>query len=286
MYLTLEPISSEAVYSGAVAAQIVDMDLKIQLAVDETVRLLCAAVTTASVGSGLVFTSAVSTPSYSRILCSTIVRCYGLAAAKNHSREEEIDHLMHKVVWSNLAPFMAQTVTQTVLIWSGVAALTLFTYFGGIPLAASAPLLEAPAAARMIVKCACDLVIIIDRSFQFGGKQMTGAQIQRASMEYLQPPPGPGEFRSRRRQVHQEINDLIPTLSSLSIKIHKKSFLSKLGDGIREIIAAHCIRPDESPLGAEELTPDSSHDSGEQVERLCDIPEDQEDLIELFPKDA
>jgi hypothetical protein len=108
------------------------------------------------------------------------VRCFGFVEVKT----EDVDSIMSKVVWWNLAKFMAHTVSQSTLVWGGVVALTLFTVVGGIPLALGAPLMEMVPAARMIVKCACDLILILERAHTLAGKLATKDHIKQATMEY------------------------------------------------------------------------------------------------------
>lgn len=68
---------------------------------------------------------------------------------------------------------MAQSVSQSLAVWGGVVVLTLLTGFGGIPVAVCAPLMEMQPAARMILKCACDLILILERAHTVAGQLAT-----------------------------------------------------------------------------------------------------------------
>jgi hypothetical protein len=229
--LTLNLTIDEDARISCVAAQVIDVEQKIKLAVTECVRLLRHAEWTSMATSPLVFASTVSTPTISRLLCNNIMRCFGFIDIM----AEDVDGIMSKVVWWNLAKFMAQSVSQSILIWGGVATLTLFTLIGGIPLAIGAPLLEVLPAARMIIKCACDLIIILDRAFSNGGKTATKEEINHASKEYtskISIDTGSAGC-SRKSKVHQEVEELIPIMSW---KFYKPMQISKLQSGVGEII--------------------------------------------------
>ncbi|KAM0330521.1 hypothetical protein ACHAQA_003468 [Verticillium albo-atrum] len=283
--LTLEPLNTESLRSGMVAAQVVDLDLKIKLAIDETVRLLRTAVTASNMGALLVVVNVISAPTYSRLLCNAIVRSFGLTrtAAGGSTREEEVDNIMSTVVWRNLSSFMARS---------------FFTAIGDVSLLIAAPIFEAPVTARMVVKCACDLIIIMDRAFQVGGKFVTRQQIRQASREYVQPltkdelrgihdeisAQAGSAGHSRRQLVHQRVNVLIPVLSTLAVKIYKKEQIQSLHQGIQEIIATyrmqptgHYTEPDESVASSDTL----SVGSGSLGETMEVASEDEEDLKEM-----
>ncbi|KAM0276886.1 hypothetical protein ACHAQH_006304 [Verticillium albo-atrum] len=283
MHLTLEPLSSESLRSGMVAAQVVDTDLKIALAVDETTRLLRTAVTASNLGALLVVVNRISAPTYSRLLCNAIVRSFGLTRTTTggFTREEDVDHIMSTVVWRNLSSFMARS---------------FFVAIGDLSLLVAAPMFEAPVTARMVIKCACDLIIIMDRAFHVGGKFVTGQQIRQASHEYVQPlkEDALSSLRnstsikagsSRRKLVHRRVNALIPVLSALAVKIYRKHQVEELHQGIQEIIADyrmqsatdHYQESDESVASSDTL----SVGAGSMHDMLEAASEDEEDLKEF-----
>ncbi|KAG7108324.1 hypothetical protein HYQ45_018118 [Verticillium longisporum] len=283
MHLTLEPLNSESLRSGMVAAQVVDLDLKIALAVEETVRLLRTAVTASNLGALLVVVNRISAPTYSRLLCNAIVRSFGLTRTTTSglTREEEVDNIMSTVVWRNLSSFMARS---------------FFVAIGDVSLLVAAPLFEAPVTARMVVKCACDLIIIMDRAFHTGGKFVTRQQIRQASREYVQP-LAESELRglrdrtgvkpgsSRRRLVHKRVNALIPVISALAVKIYRKRQIESLQRGIREIIEDYRIQSatDHYPASDESVASSDtlSVGTGSLDETMDVASEDDEDLKAL-----
>ena len=103
--------------------------------------------------------------------------------------------------------FIAQISVYTVGT-AGMAVLTLGV--GGVV----GCLLAAPPTARVILKCACDLILILERAFRYEGKYVTGRQIEDAAKEYVKVAAMVGFKRHQTRQaiVHEEVDKLIPLL--------------------------------------------------------------------------
>ncbi|KAG7038260.1 peptidoglycan binding domain protein [Colletotrichum scovillei] len=235
--MTMASFNDIVVSEAMCAAQVQDIEAKIEQAIEKTLKLLRTAVTAASfLGVGTI----VATPTVSRCLCQEIAHgCFGIPEA----RVADIDTILGNVVWKNLLPFMTQEVAQTTVLWGGCACLTLFTVIGGLPLAIGAPLLQAPPAARMLIKCACDLILILDQAFRDGGKGMSRDKIKLVTSMYMKSTvkvlKNEEEIeRPRRKAVHREVNDLIPLVSALAIDVHKnrKEHLSKYRSRIKGII--------------------------------------------------
>ena len=234
-------VLDEGARINCVAAQVADVESKIDLAMTESVRLLRTAGWTSMADAPVVFASTIATPTISRVLCNNVLRCFGFPNVKS----EDVDDIMSKVVWWNLAKFMAHNLSQTLAVWGGVAALTLTTGVGGIALAVAAPLLEVIPAARMIIKCACDLIIILDRAFSAGGKTVTIEHIRQASKEYTTRfVDATGESStSRRKKVHKAIEELIPLIT---LKFYKGLQIATVQAGMREIIKGNRFAPGDS----------------------------------------
>jgi hypothetical protein len=101
--------------------------------------------------------------------------------------------------------------------------------------------------ARLVIKCACDLVIILDRAFQIGGKHATRLHIRQASFEYIQPieyatDGVSSQSQSRKHLVHQQVNELIPAFSVLAIKIYRRKQIDTIREGISRIVAEHRMK--------------------------------------------
>jgi hypothetical protein len=111
---------------------------------------------------------------------------------------------MTKIIFGNLVSFIAQSIGQDVL---NLAALftSLLTPVG-IP-----PLLKIWPAARMMVKCGTDLIIVLDGTFTSYGINASSRQLKQVLSEYLYKKDSEvGSKESRREKVHKEIGMKFP----------------------------------------------------------------------------
>ena len=232
---TLETIDDENVRLFCVAAQVVDVDQKIDSAVAESIR---HAVNTAM--TPLPFSA---TPTVSRLLCDRVLQCFGFPKVTN----SRIDDIMRKLVWGSLKQFM---VTTTIYFFgvTGVAAGIAVATFGiGAVFGVVGCLLAAPPTARMIVRCACDLILILERAFSYGGKYVSEKEIEDAAEYYVSPSSDltNSKLNTRQKRVHGEVDKLISLLS--------KTMGNNLGTirvGMRDIIEQHRFGKHYSLVGA------------------------------------
>jgi len=230
---TIEGISDEGAMVNCVAAQVVDPEQKIKLAISESVRVLhqanCVCMT---VGAVVPFTSTAGAPTISRLPCDNIFRCFGFTKIAL----SDVDAIVNKILWPNVHRFLAQSISQTVTIWGAFVTVTLFSFGpGGIPLALAAPLLEVLPVARLIVKCACDLTLVLDAAFKLGGKTSSMEQIKKAALQYRtkQKMGNLDESPSIRQLVHRRVPQLIPYLP---IKFYKGLQIAAIRTGMEAII--------------------------------------------------
>lgn len=217
-------IVDPAISETMCAVQIQDFDAKIDQAIENTVRLLRIAVTNATANWEMVIASMIGTPTISRVLCNHIVfGCYGLPP----SYSLEAEAIFSKIVWSNLVPYMGHA-------WANVFSFPLSTTL----------MMDAPAAARMVIKCACDLIIILDKGFRDCGKALTMQRLGHISEHYarskIQVTNGDGRliYESRRKLVHSEVNEMFPIHAglALTVQVHTMKRISAIRDGCRNII--------------------------------------------------
>lgn len=223
-----------------IAAQVIDMETKIEQAIDESMRLLRRGVVTSTVGASIpIFVHSISTPTISRILCDNILRCFGFPKID----AANVDYIMHKIVGWNLIRFLSHQVGQSVILGFPMAGSIFASLGGSTPMIA---MLEAPAAARMIVKCACDLILILDRAFKHGGKFVMRKDITLACQEYITRPANSG--RTRRKRVHAQVMELIPIFSK---KFWGGARIAKIRGGMEDIISENRWEPEKLTTRAE-----------------------------------
>lgn len=224
---TLELITDDRVRLFCVAAQVVDVEQKIDSAITECMRLGLHAVRTAMVP--LPFSSAIGTPTVARILCEHVLQCFGFPKAL----PDEVEEIMTRVVLGHLKSFMLVTMVEFVGVGALTAGLIVGTMGAGAALALSLCILAAPPTAKMLFKCACDMILILERAFRYQGKYVSVKQIEDAAVYYTTTTTKTFAGKELRLQqlVHDEVDKLIPlTKVSAGIKF------GKLRPGLEAII--------------------------------------------------
>ncbi|KAK6081937.1 hypothetical protein SCUP515_02716 [Seiridium cupressi] len=259
---TAESIDDGLIADGMIAAQIQDLEAKIDLAIERTLRFLRRAIINSSLGTIVLLSSTIGTPTIARLLCDDIVTgCYGIP--KKMAKEAE--GLLHRIVGGNVGKFVAQSIG---------------TLFGAIPLAAGAPLLEAPAAARVVLKCACDLTLVLDRAFRMdgAGKFVSYDKLRTVALGYVTGTGTKQEGRNvppRRRLVHKAVNDLIPMVSTLAFTGRKDKNVTRYRMGLKKIIMDHRLDDNEW------TTTISDSDIEGRISNATTLSVDEEEELEL-----
>lgn len=203
---TVDLIADERVRVFCVAAQVVDVEQKIDQAITEVMRLGAHAIRTAMVplpASGLI-----GTPTVSRILCEHVMQCFGFPKAT----PEAVEEIMSQVVTKNLKSFMRVSLTQ----FASISAITLGAAIpsGGIGVIAGIAgcILSTPPTARMLLKCACDMILILERSFRYQGKYVSVKQLEDAAAYYTTAMTKKldGTPILLQQNIHQQIDNMIP----------------------------------------------------------------------------
>lgn len=224
---TLELIADERVRLFCVAAQVVNVEQKIDAAITECMRLGVHAARTAMVP--LPCSGMIGTPTVSRILCEHVLQCFGFPKAMPQTVEE----IMSRVVFGNLRQFMAVSLAQFVTTSGAAIGLAFGTAGVGLILGVAGSIMAAPPTARMLMQCACDMILILERSFRYGGKFVSTKQIEDAAKYYTTSTikTFAGNDKLLQQHVHEEVNRLIP-LKKVSVGIK----FMKLRGGFEEIV--------------------------------------------------
>jgi len=149
---TLELISDDRVRLFCVAAQVVDVEQKINSAITECMRLATHAVRTAMVP--LPFSSAVGTPTVARILCEHMLLCFGFPKVM----PDEVEAIMLKILFGHMKAFMTVTFVEFMVVSAITTGICAATMGAGGVFALSLCALAAPPTARMLFKCVSPLV--------------------------------------------------------------------------------------------------------------------------------
>ncbi|KAF2102894.1 hypothetical protein NA57DRAFT_9245, partial [Rhizodiscina lignyota] len=224
---TLDLIADERVRLFCVAAQVMDVTQKIDSAITECMRLSTHAIRTAMVP--LPFSGMIGTPTVSRIICEHVLQCFGFPKAA----PEEIEEVMSRVVMGNLKSFMKVTLAQFGAVSLAAVGTAVPTLGIGIIVGAIGCVLASPPTARMLFKCSCDMILILERSFRYQGKYVSVKQIEDAAVYYTTATTKTfsGKEVLLQQHVHDEVDRLIP-LKKLSVGFR----FARLRSGLQDII--------------------------------------------------
>lgn len=203
---TLGLIADERVRLFCVAAQVIDVDQKINSAITECMRLGTHAIRTAAVP--LPFSGIITTPTVSRLICEHVLQCFGFPKAA----PAEVEAIMTNVVMGNIRDYMTHSITQFLIVSGVTIGVGIATAGVGAIIGAASCLLGLPPAARMLLKCSCDMILILERSFRYEGRYVSVKQIEDAARYYTTTTikTFAGNEKRLQQQVHDEIDDLIP----------------------------------------------------------------------------
>ncbi|KAI0190700.1 hypothetical protein EV127DRAFT_78705 [Xylaria flabelliformis] len=224
---TLDLITDERVRVFCVAAQVVDVEQKIDQAITEVMRLGTHAIRTAMVplpASGLI-----GTPTVSRILCEHVIQCFGFPK----TTPEAVEEIMSTVVMKNLKEFMRVSLVHFASIGAVAVGAAIPSFGIGLVAGVAGCILAAPPTARMLLKCACDMILILERSFRYEGKYISVKQLEDAAAYYTTTMTQKldGTPILLQNNVHEQIDRMVPLR-----KVGVGFKFGKLRSGLQEII--------------------------------------------------
>lgn len=171
----------------------------------------------------------IGTPTVSRIICEHVLQCFGFPKAT----PEAIEEIMSRVVMGNLKAFMKVTLTQFSAVSLASVAVAIPTLGIGSIIGGVGCILATPPTARMLFKCACDMILILERSFRYQGRYVSVKQIEDAAVYYTTAMTTTlsGKEILLQQHIHDEVDRLIP-LKKVSIGFR----FGRLRSGLQEII--------------------------------------------------
>ncbi|KAF9769948.1 hypothetical protein IL306_012552 [Fusarium sp. DS 682] len=279
---TLDLIVDERVRLFCVAAQVVDVEQKINSAITECMRLGTHAIRTAAVPlpcSGLV-----GTPTVSRLICEHVLQCFGFPKAA----PAEIERIMSDIVLSNFKQYLRVSLSQFAAISAVAVGVAVPTMGIGIIVGAAGCLLGLPPTARMLLKCSCDMILILERSFRYDGKYVSIKQIEDAAKYYSKSTIKTfnGKEKRLQQQVHDEIDQLIPLK-----KVNVGFRFNKLRSSVEEIIYSNRFGnpPDYTSLRSPSSIGFDWQQAGpvelDAAPTISELPGDEVDLSRLSKSD-
>lgn len=200
-----------------VAAQVCNVDSKVEAAINEGMRLFKHGTRTSAVP--LPFASIAAQASVGYFICSRLTDAFGYAGINRDICFKAIeDSWVHNKA-SNIAQFASGVTTAVFLATGPVGWIT------DVALTA----LAVPKTARALLMCIADVILIMERAFWYEPGTITDEAIRRATIEY----------RTCAERVHQEVKESIKLFSFV------KSFQTmQIKADLGLIIERHRHRPE------------------------------------------
>ncbi len=156
---------------------------------------------------------------------------------------------MSRVVMGNLRNFMKTTLTQFGIVSAVTLGTAIPTLGVGAVVGVIGSVIASPPAARMLFKCAADMILILERSFRYQGKYVSVKEIEQAATYFTttKVTTFAGKEKLLQEHVHNEVDRLVP-LKKVSVGFK----FNKLRVGLEEIIYQNRFgKPPENADGME-----------------------------------
>lgn len=198
---TVDCIDSDEIRLSCIAAQVVDIDIKVNEALKK-VMLAYKRTLWSSLGTGLIFTApSVQRSALAIDCCRKVFACFGLPSVDVSTAYNTLKRCIFDDMGANLLTSFAEGL-------AAFAALGSVASFGGTIIAAgviNATILP-PSNCRFYLIVACDLILILVRCFREAVLTKTGQpshrELQRQCREY--------RFSGMPIEVHKQIKKLVP----------------------------------------------------------------------------
>lgn len=233
------------------AAQVASIDMKIDCAIIETMRIYRQIlVSTCTLGS--IPTSATSNRTFAAIsVCKAIVKCFGLPAINTNV----VYQIVKCNLWDDLGHNVSVALAEVIAMFSLIGTVAL----GGLPVFLGSAVINlpliVPATTRLMLMLASDLILILTLAFRKTACTCVGQplvkDVERAATHY----------RPLSSKVHKEVMELVPKRNlaksfrhnvvrlGLEKILHRyKEHLVTNAEDLTNDMASIGIRPNESRL--------------------------------------
>ena len=195
-----------------IAAQVTRRDLKVDLAVTETMRLYRRIVRSAAGAAFVPLASSSNRVTVSILICKAIVSCFGTPSVSAVTIQE----IVKSIVWDDLEHNISIIFAEAVAVMGITGSLAL----GGAPIFLASGVVNmtfaVPATARLFLMLACDVILILTRAYKACTDKCLGQplkkDIENAAFAY----------RNISRSVHRAVKDLLPRVNFIKAFKAKK----------------------------------------------------------------
>jgi hypothetical protein len=185
-----------------ISAQVTRIDLKVDLAIAETMRIYKHTVRSALASGFIPGGPSATRLTVATVVCKTIVACFGVPTVSSKTVMEIVRSIIWEDIGHNMSVFFAEGVST--------AGLFLTVGSGGIlaPLLAASGVINAPivvpAITRMFLMLACDVILILVRAFKDSTTKCIGQPLKK-DIEVAAH-----MYRQISKKVHKKINKAVP----------------------------------------------------------------------------
>lgn len=190
-----------------IAAQVAQIDLKVDLAVTKTMQIYKRILKSASSVSAVPLGNCTYRLTVALVVCKAVVKAFGVSSVTAATVQQIVKNVIWDDMGRNFSVFIADCIAiagvlGTVILWG--APVFLAAGVVNIPMII-------PATAELLLMLACDVILILTRAFKDCTHQCLGQplkkDIEKAALAY----------RRFAQQVHREIKDLIGRVNIIKV---------------------------------------------------------------------
>ena len=201
-----------------IAAQVTRVDLKVDLAITETIRIYNHALRSAAATAVIPGGATTTRVSVAAVICKSIVTCFGVPKVS----PETVQQIVKSIVWDDMGnngAMVTAEVVASVGLFSTVLLLGLPVFLASGTISSA---LVVPATARLILMLACDVILILTRAFKVSMAKYIGqplkADIENAAVTY----------RLISSKVHKKVRKLIPRAKGIVTSFRSEKIKASL----------------------------------------------------------
>ncbi|KAH9216224.1 hypothetical protein DL95DRAFT_460511 [Leptodontidium sp. 2 PMI_412] len=205
-----------------ISAQVTRIDMKVDLAISETIRIYKHTVRGAAAAAFFPGGATTNRITVAAVVCNAIVTCFGVPTVSS----ETVLAILRSVIWEDIGQNFSLLLAESISTLGLLSTIAL----GGMPVFLASGLVNAPlvipATTRLFLMLACDTILILVKAFKASTDRCIGqplkSDIEKAAYEY----------RPLSKQVHKQIKKVVPRRNMV------KSFQStRIKKEIEDILA-------------------------------------------------
>lgn len=207
-----------------IRAQVTRIDLKISLALDETMVVYKRILKSATGSGGIPMAASSNRMAAAINVCSVIINCFGLPRVTPETVFQICKANLLDDLGNGFAIFLSEGLAAVAM---GATIVTGGMPFFLIPMAINIPAVV-PATTRLFLMLACDLILVLTRAFQESVSRCVGQPLERdvesAAVAY----------KAYYKSVHDEVRRLVPRRNVVA------SFRTdRISEGIKGIVGKY-----------------------------------------------